>query len=522
MAVLVRVKRKRDELPSERLILAAPRAKRERSAREMLRSTFQGLGLTQPPPAPEQNLPVERRCFRRLDTLDAAAARDLEERTRGETAQRLLREALRLRRKRRPSPTNLEEASPTTTQSSPKRRQKPPSEAICVDLKDGALERSSPVSFEKSSSQKNGSRSLTDLTAFAGVERSPTNSSLDMLAPGGARETARDENSERRRLAAAVSTAMASDDAATLIELRAACGTPLSISLVCRDGATPLMAFARHGSVEDVARLVALGADSRRVDSRGRDAAMHAHARGHAAVRDRLLAATPPNPPRRVASEVHPKRSFLDGVSAYYEEEDVSHGDDAEMVGLPLDDFVYDVYAYDATADVEPRRVSTSRDHDGAHSLPDDLSRTVDCESLASRAMTPGGDTLSSSGESEDFDDGLSTRCVVSPRRRCRAAPLVVGIRHPLRDVLALPRTNEDDPAGTDGDDDVSSLGADDNDRNKSADDLSADGSLEDDDRSFRSHPMAAWDSAPPFFSVGGNGPPAAAFPSHSRDDASL
>ena len=72
------------------------------------------------------------------------------------------------------------------------------------------------------------------------------------------------------------------------------------------------------------------------------------------------------------------------------------------------------------------------------------------------------------------------------------------------------------------GDDDVSSLGADDNDRNKSADDLSADGSLEDDDRSFRSHPMAAWDSSPPFFSVGGNGPPAAAFPSHSRDDASL
>ena len=523
MAVLVRVKRKRDELPSERLILAAPRAKRERSARELLRSTFQGLGLHQPPPTPEQNLPVERRCFRRLDTLDAAAARDLEERTRGETAQRLLREALRLRRKRRPSPEHNEEASPTTTQSSPKRRQRPPQQAICVDLKDGALERSSPVPFEKSS-EKKCSRSLTDLTAFAGVERSPTNSSLDMLAPGGARETARDENSERRRLAAAVSTAMASEDPASLVELRAACGTPLAISLVCRDGATPLMAFARHGCQDDVARLVALGADSRRVDARGRDAAMHAHARGHAAVRDRLLAAAPPKPPTRTASEVHPKRSFLDGVSAYYEDDqDVSHGDDAEMVGLPLDDFVYDVYAYDATADVEPRRVSTSRDHDGAQSLPDDLSRTVDCESLASRAMTPGGDTLSSSGESED-DDGLSTRCVVSPRRRSRAAPLVVGIRHPLRDVLALPRTNEDDPAGTDGDDDVSSLGADDNDRNKSADDRSlSNGSLEDDDRSFRSHPMTAWDSSPPFFSLGnGNGPPAAAFPSHSRDDASL
>ena len=246
MAVLVRVKRKRDELPSERLILAAPRAKRERSARELLRSTFQGLGLHQPPPAPEQNLPVERRCFRRLDTLDAAAARDLEERTRGETAQRLLREALRLRRKRRPSPEHNEEASPTTTQSSPKRRQRPPQQAICVDLKDGALERSSPIPFEKSS-EKKCSRSLTDLTAFAGVERSPTNSSLDMLAPGGARETARDENSERRRLAAAVSTAMASEDPASLVELRAACGTPLAISVVCRDGATPLMAFARHG-----------------------------------------------------------------------------------------------------------------------------------------------------------------------------------------------------------------------------------------------------------------------------------
>ena len=187
------------------------------------------------------------------------------------------------------------------------------------------------------------------------------------------------------------------------------------------------MAFARHGCQDDVARLVALGADSRRVDARGRDAAMHAHARGHAAVRDRLLAAAPPKPPTRTASEVHPKRSFLDGVSAYYEDDqDVSHGDDAEMVGLPLDDFVYDVYAYDATADVEPRRVSTSRDHDGAQSLPDDLSRTVDCESLASRAMTPGGDTLSSSGESED-DDGLSTRCVVSLRKSSGAA----GRGHP-------------------------------------------------------------------------------------------
>ena len=73
------------------------------------------------------------------------------------------------------------------------------------------------------------------------------------------------------------------------------------------------------------------------------------------------------------------------------------------------------------------------------------------------------------------------------------------------------------------GDDDVSSLGADDNDRNKSADDLSADGSLEDDDRSFRSRPgpYEAWDSSPPFYNIG-HGPPAAAFPSHSRDDASL
>ena len=69
----------------------------------------------------------------------------------------------------------------------------------------------------------------------------------------------------------------------------------------------------------------------------------------------------------------------------------------------------------------------------------------------------------------------------------------------------------------------MSSLGADDNDRNKSADDLSADGSLEDDDRSFRSRPgpYEAWDSSPPFYNIG-HGPPAAAFPSHSRDDASL
>ena len=87
--------------------------------------------------------------------------------------------------------------------------------------------------------------------------RAVADQSLDMLAPGGARETARDENSERRRLAAAVSTAMASEDPASLVELRAACGTPLAISLVCRDGATPLMAFARHGCQDDVARLVA-------------------------------------------------------------------------------------------------------------------------------------------------------------------------------------------------------------------------------------------------------------------------
>ena len=78
----------------------------------------------------------------------------------------------------------------------------------------------------------------------------------------------------------------------------------------------------------------------------GRDAAMHAHARGHAAVRDRLLAAAPPKPPTRTASEVHPAcgtefSSTASGDDAHARavarivSADSSHGDDAEMVGLP-------------------------------------------------------------------------------------------------------------------------------------------------------------------------------------------
>lgn len=524
MAVLVRIKRKRDEIPSEHLILAAPR-KRERSARKLLRSTFQGLGLEPPPSNPETGQsPTERRCFRRLDTLDPAAARDLEARTRGETAQRLLREALRLRRKRRPQPP--EDGAAPRPRNSPKfRRHLAPTEAICVELRDGALERSSPTN-ESVHLRRGTSRSLKDLAGFS-VERSPTNSSLDRLAPGGARETARDEAQDRRRLTRAVDRCFASEDPHALVELRAACATnsTLATSLHTRDGSTPLMAFARFGSLEDVVQLVALGVDARRVDQSGRDAAMLAHARGHATVRDRLLAAVPPRPPTRTISEVHAKRSFLDGVSAYYDTEPVeATPGEEEVVGLPLDDFVYDVYAYDATADVEPRRVSASRDCDNAST--DNLS--VCGASLVSRALTPnGGDTLSSASSGED-EDGLSTRCVVSPIRRFRGAT-VLSINHPLRDVLSLPRA-EDDREGTDGDDDVSSLGADETGQPKSVDDRSLScGSLDDcdDDRSFRSRPhdargspcaFEAWDAAPPFHR-GGSGPPAASFPSH-RDGA--
>ena len=53
-----------------------------------------------------------------------------------------------------------------------------------------------------------------------------------MLAPGGARETARDENSERRRLAAAVSTRGARVLIATAINLcrRAAAAVATSVA----------------------------------------------------------------------------------------------------------------------------------------------------------------------------------------------------------------------------------------------------------------------------------------------------
>ena len=140
---------------------------------------------------------------------------------------------------------------------------------------------------------------------------------------------------------------------------------------------------------------------------------VHAHARGHAPCATGCSPRRRRNRRREPRPRCTPKRSFLDGVSAYYEDDqDVSHGDDAEMVGLPLDDFVYDVYAYDATADVEPRRVSTSRDHDGAQSRPTPVE-----DGGLRVARVPGddarGDTLSSSGESED-DDGLSTRCGIT------------------------------------------------------------------------------------------------------------
>ena len=69
MAVLVRVKRKRDELPSDTLIIAARRMKRERSTKEKLLADFGGMGL-EAGARPDTSEPVERRCFRRLRPED--------------------------------------------------------------------------------------------------------------------------------------------------------------------------------------------------------------------------------------------------------------------------------------------------------------------------------------------------------------------------------------------------------------------------------------------------------------------
>ncbi|KAJ1451309.1 hypothetical protein M885DRAFT_18193 [Pelagophyceae sp. CCMP2097] len=97
MAVLVRVKRKRDDLPSETLIIAAP-AKRERVAAFV--HALSGLSVDEDAPRqpPEEDQEIrEWHCFRKIDTLEEnhAALRD----GTGEEAARLLREARRLRKR---------------------------------------------------------------------------------------------------------------------------------------------------------------------------------------------------------------------------------------------------------------------------------------------------------------------------------------------------------------------------------------------------------------------------------------
>ena len=51
------------------------------------------------------------------------------------------------------------------------------------------------------------------------------------------------------------------------------------------------------------------------------------------------------------------------------------HGDDAEMVGLPLDDFVYDVYALRRDGGRRAAARVHFQDHVTARPLPDDPSR---------------------------------------------------------------------------------------------------------------------------------------------------
>ncbi|KAH8075029.1 transcription factor Iwr1 [Aureococcus anophagefferens] len=395
MAVLVRVKRKRDELPSDTLIIAAPRMKRERSTKEKLLADFGGMGL-EAGARPDASEPVERRCFRRLETLDAAAAEDMERRVDGETAQRLLREARRLRRKRRPRRRRAAVGGPGATTAparAPQRRRRqtqqlreePPAGGggpkIWVDLRDGALERAAPGAPPRSGGLKKNktSRSLQDLTeADAGddatLRPSATTPDLGQLHAA----TRRILNPAERRLDEAVFAAFQAPPgepaARALAAVRDALDRGAGFARADfrrpSDGTTPLMAAAWHGADGDVARLLGSGADPRVVDASGNDASALAHARGH-----------------------HGTRNLL----------------------LPLDDFVYDVYAYDARADdgdAGDRRPPSPKDAWAPESLAafpsmGDLSAGGASTQLAPPAPAPPPGEFASADDDDD-DDALS------------------------------------------------------------------------------------------------------------------
>ena len=523
MAVLVRVKRKRDELPSDTLIIAAPRMKRERSTKEKLLADFGGMGL-EAGARPDASEPVERRCFRRLETLDAAAAEDMERRVDGETAQRLLREARRLRRKRRPHddggrPSEEGRARDDGAAAAPPRRRRRQTQQlreepsaggggpkIWVDLRDGALERAAPGAPPRSGGLKKNktSRSLQDLTeADAGedptLRPSATTPDLGQLHAA----TRRILNPAERRLDEAVFAAFQAppgDPAArALAAVRDALDRGAGFARADfrrpSDGTTPLMAAAWHGADGDVARLLGSGADPRVVDARGNDAAALAHARGHHGTRNLLLAAQLER--SSALGSGSRRRSEVD----FGTDVDVrgAPDDDDACVGLPLDDFVYDVYAYDARADdgdAGDRRPPSPKDAWAPESLAafpsmGDLSAGGASTQLAPPAPAPPpGDGASADDDDDDDDDALSTRCVVSPHpdgrartlanraaaaaSRAKRAPLVVGIRHPLRDALRLPHPRVDERLGGD-DSSVSSLDE-------------RDAGLSDSDRSFDSN----------------------------------
>ena len=195
------------------------------------------------------------------------------------------------------------------------------------------------------------------------------------------------------------------------------------------DGTTPLMAAAWHGADGDVARLLGSGADPRVVDARGNDAAALAHARGHHGTRNLLLAAQLER--SSALGSGSRRRSEVDfGTDA-----DVrgAPDDDDACVGLPLDDFVYDVYAYDARADdgdAGDRRPPSPKDAWAPESLAafpsmGDLSAGGASTQLAPPAPAPPpGDGASADDDDDDDDDALSTRCVVSPHPDGRARTL--------------------------------------------------------------------------------------------------
>mmetsp|Transcript_23292 Transcript_23292/g.30193 ORF Transcript_23292/g.30193 Transcript_23292/m.30193 type:complete len:574 (+) Transcript_23292:53-1774(+) len=435
---LVRVKRKREDVCCDELIIEAPRAKKSLScALDTL-----SISKTQP------NAEIDRHRFRRLETLEAQMANNAARESDSALAQELVQKALALRGGGQVQKRIRDDA----LLSAEKKRRK--NGHIWAELKTTTVE---PVKKRKTCSSL--SREEEE------IDRDDMEEDLNTISLVSSEEKFDDPNVEEenialkkrhqvggkhrvynpaeRRMDKAIfdvfNSKQPSQVHTNLQELFEALDAGQTVGLGInfsrpRDGTTALMAAAWQGSIPDTKALLNRGADPSRIDLFGNTAAVIAMNRGHNQLSTMLMQ--------------HLNKSTSIQNKNIAPAIDLDNHKNEAVVVLPEttnDDlgYVYDIYAYQD----QPTNIESTVQLKGESALIQNNDIRGD--------TSPSSDKSNIIDSTESDDENASTRCVASPAPNRHAyysdkkiaqeiisehgttnTPLIVGIDRPLKIAL--------------------------------------------------------------------------------------